>query len=61
MYMIHPDHLTINDRERSLRAAERFELEQALRAADELRRADRRAARLRRAQHYLRLVLDRVA
>jgi len=61
MYFVQPDHLVHDDRDLSLRAAERYELERALRAADELARAERRSKRRRRARRYLRLVLNRVA
>jgi len=61
MYPINPDHIARDDRDRSLRAAEQYELRQALRAADEIKRAERKARRKNRTHRYLRLVLNRIA
>lgn len=58
-YFVHPDFTVQDDRDRSLRAAERYELERALRTADEQQRAERRARRRHRTRRYLRLVLGR--
>lgn len=60
-YLIHPDFTVQDDRDRSMRAAERYEIERALRTADELRRAERRDRRRNRNRRYLRLVLGRFA
>ena len=60
-YLIHPDDTVHDDRDRSLRAAERYELERALRTADELQRAERKARRQHRTRRYLRRVLGRLA
>lgn len=61
MYPSHLDFTPANDRDRSLRAAEQYELRRALRAADEIERTERKAQRKRRTHHYLRLILGRVA
>lgn len=61
MYLNHPDYVVPNDRDRSLRAAEQYELRRALRAADEIKRAAHKSRRKARTHHYLRLVLDRIA
>lgn len=61
MYPSHIDFTATSDRDRSLRAAEQYELRRALRTADELNRAERKARRKSRNHHYLRLILDRVA
>lgn len=60
-YLVHPDFTIQDERDRSLRAAERYELERALRMADEQQRAQRRARRQQRTRRYLRLVLGRSA
>lgn len=61
-YFIHPDYtVDKSDRDRSMRAAERYEIERALRTADERKRAERRQQRKQRNRRYLRLVLGRVA
>lgn len=61
MYLNHPDYLAPVDRDLSLRATEQYELQRALRAADEIKRAERKGRRKARTRRYLRLVLDRVA
>jgi|GEM_PF-5663571 hypothetical protein len=60
-FLIHPDHITYNDRDRTMRAAERYEIERALREADEQHRAERRARRQGRTRHYVRAVFGRFA
>lgn len=60
-YWIHPNDTIGNQREHSLRAAERYELEQALRTAQEQARAERKARRKHRVRRYARLVLHRAA
>ena len=61
MYPIHLDYKPASDRDRSLRAAEQYELQRALRAADELKRAERAHRRKSRTHRYLRLITGRVA
>jgi hypothetical protein len=59
--LMHPELAVEDDRDRSLRAAERYELERALAELDERRRTERRELRQRRRQHFLRLVFGRLA
>ncbi|QGN34056.1 hypothetical protein [Microlunatus sp. Gsoil 973] len=60
-FIINPDHVTYDDRDRSMRAAERYEIERAMREADEQQRAERRAKRQRRTRHYVHAVFGRFA
>jgi hypothetical protein len=49
------------ERDRSIQAAERYELERALRELDQKRRSERRARRHHRLGRYRHLVLGRLA
>ena len=49
------------ERDRSIQAAERYELEEALRELGDKRRNEQRAKRRHRLGQYRRLVLDRLA
>jgi hypothetical protein len=49
------------DRDRSIRAAERYEIEQALRVLDEQHRSERKANRRQRLARYRRVVLHPLA
>lgn len=60
MYPIYTEPMA-SERDRSLRATEQYELRRALRVADEIKRAERKAKRKDRTRHYLRLVLRRTA
>lgn len=60
-YWMHPNDTVRNDREHSLRAAERYEFERALRTAQEQARAEQKARRKHRVRRYARLVLHRAA
>lgn len=52
---------TENDHQLSQLAAERYEIERAMREIDEQRRQERRAERRRRNRRYLRVVFGRFA
>lgn len=61
MIQFPPEPYARHERDRSLRASEQWELQRALREADERGRAERKAARKSRNRRYLRLILHRTS
>lgn len=56
-----PEHALNQAHERTLRAAEEYEFQRALREAEELRRAELKATREPRGRWYLRLFMRRTS
>jgi len=61
MILFPPDPYARHERDRSLRAAEQWELQQAIRDADERARAERKAARKSSHRRHLRLLPHRTS
>lgn len=54
---VDPEHTRVDQHQLSVRAAERYQLERALREADERRRVERHAARESGTRRYLRMLV----